>query len=174
MKKSYIIASIAIAVVFIGILGFYLFDKHGPGSDKAMLKGRIEYMLESCGCINKGKDTWSNYKGNPNHIAISNPQLMAERLHDEKFDSDEAALASLMLGSYYKIKDTNHDDNVYVITVEIIRKDGSTGNVLFVFQKQGGSWVMENDCLERAVYIANGQPGDVTSIGGILDLVTSL
>ena len=39
MKKSYIIASIAIAVVFIGILGFYLFDKHGPGSDKAMLKG---------------------------------------------------------------------------------------------------------------------------------------
>ncbi len=174
MKKSYIIASIAIAVVFVAILGVYLFDKYGPGSDKAMLKGRIEYMLESCGCINKGKDTWSNYKGNPNHITISNPRLMAESLHNEKFDSDDAARASLMLGTYFKIKDTTHKDNYYVFTVEIIRKDGSTGNALFVFEKQGGSWVMDDYCLENAVYIANGRAGDVTSIGGILDLVTSL
>ena len=174
MKKSYIIASIAIAVVFIGILGYYLFDKYGPGSDKAMMKGRIEYMLESCGCINKGKDTWSNYKGDPKHIAISNPRELAEYLHNEKFNSDEDARKSLMLGSYFKIKDTTHKDDYYVFTVEIIRSDGSTADALFVFEKQGSSWVMDNRSLENAVYIANGQPGDVTSIGGILDLVTSL
>ena len=79
-----------------------------------------------------------------------------------------------MLGSYFKIKDTQHEDNYYVFIVEIIRSDGTSGNALFVFEKQGGSWVMDENCLENAVYIANGQPGAITSFGEILDMVASL
>ena len=65
MKKSYIIALIFIGILVIGMIAYYFISTYGPGSERAQMKKRVEYVLESYGAINHDDGTWSTYSNNP-------------------------------------------------------------------------------------------------------------
>ena len=172
MKKSYIIALIIIGVIVLGVLGYGWFTSYGPGSDKAQVKKRVEYCLESCGAINHNGSTWSTYKPDESDLEIGlSPISLCNFLGKEKFEDEELARQALLMGVIFDIDDVTRRDDTYIVTVELKRLDGSTGKTYFVFNKNFGSWDLNPSCLENAIYVGNGYGGDS---GNLVDMVLGL
>ena len=172
MKKSYIVAIIILGVIVLGILGYGWFTSFGPGSDKAQVKKRVEYCLESCGGINHNGSTWSTYKPDETDLKLQSSAInLCKRFDKGTFEDEELARQALLMGVIFDIDDVTRKDDVYVVTVELKRLDGTIGKTYFIFEKNFGSWDLNESCLENAVYVGNGYGGES---GNIVDLVFDL
>ncbi len=172
MKKSYIIATIIIGVVVLGMLGYGWYTSYGPGSVKAQLKKRVECCLESCGAINHNRSTWSTYKPDESDLELGPSAIsLCKYLDKGTFEDEELARQALLMGVIFDIDDVKRNDDLYIVTVELTRADGSVGICYFVFEKNFGSWDLNELSLENAVYIGNGYGSDAS---GFIDLVFDL
>ena len=54
MKKSYKIALVFIILAVVGIIAYYFISTYGPGSERAQIKKRVEYVLEGGTGLSKG------------------------------------------------------------------------------------------------------------------------
>lgn len=161
MKKSYIVASILIVLVVIGMIAFAIYNKYGPNSDQAILKGRVEYMLESCGALNAKEDTWSNYKPNDMDLNTIDPMYLAAYLGKTGYTNAQEARETLLQGVFFEITEVKNRDGKYTIMVEFTRPDQSKTKAFFVFVKEAGGWAMDSTSyLETAIYVGNGIGGN--------------
>ncbi|MBQ5967249.1 MAG: hypothetical protein IJL60_05675 [Clostridiales bacterium] len=172
MKKSYIVAIIILGVIVLGMLGYGWYTSYGPGSDKAQVKKRVEYCLESCGGINHNRSTWSTYKPEETDLELGTSAInLCSYLDKGDFEDEELARQALLMGVIFDIDEVNRRDDTYIVTVELKRVDGTTGKCYFIFDKKFGSWDLNKSCLENAVYVGNGYGGDS---GDLMNLVFSL
>lgn len=176
MKKSYIIALIFIGILVIGMIAYYFISTYGPGSERAQMKKRVEYVLESYGAINHDDGTWSTYSNNPADLQANvSAKSMAVMFKKGSYEDEKEARESLLVGVIFDIDKVEKKDGKYVVTVELTLPDKRVDTCYFLFEKKLGDWEMDPRCIELAVYVGNGYgQKEVNSLMDILDLVTSM
>lgn len=171
MKKSNLIALIIIIVALVSIIGVYYVTTYGPLSERAQIKKRVEYVMESYGAENDGKSTWSTYSpdGSDLKTDLSYTALCVQFERGE-YDTEEEAHANLLTGVVFDIDSVEKKDGLYVVTVNLDLPNETADRVCyFVFEKVSGDWVLDKQCIEQAIYAGNGIGGSTGVITDIFD-----
>ncbi|MBR3032972.1 MAG: hypothetical protein IKH92_08135 [Clostridiales bacterium] len=172
MKKKYIVALVFIVLAVIGMIAYYCISTYGPGSERAQMKKRVEYVLESYGAINHNKSTWSNYSPDGSDLKLgSSCRTLCSSLRNETYESEDDARAALLTGVVFDIDDVEKNDGNYVVTVKLTRKDKTDGVCYFIFERTGGGWELKSQCLEQAIYVGNGIGGTGSTLMDLLSML---
>ena len=166
MKKSYIIASsIFLGLAVIGMIAYYCISTYGPGSDRAQMKKRVEYVLESYGAINHNSGTWSTYKPNEGDLRANvSSKSLCSMIKRETYETEAEARKAILLGVIFDIEEVKRYDDKYVVTVNLTRTDKTDGICYFIFERKTGEWVLDGRCIELAAYVGNGMGGSGSTL----------
>lgn len=175
MKKKYIAAIICIILAVIGMIVYYCLSTYGPGSERAQIKKRVEYILESYGAVNHNRGTWSNYSpdGSDLKMGVSCSSLCSS-LRNETYNNEDDARSALLVGVIFDIDDVERKDDKYIVTVNLTRKDKTDGVCYFIFSRESGEWKLNSQCVEQAIYVGNGLGGSGSTLLDIMDILSGL
>lgn len=173
MKKSYKIALVFIILVVVGIVAYHFISTYGPGSERAQIKKRVEYVLESYGAINHNKGTWSSYSPDGSDLNFGGScRDLCVSLRNEKYDNEEDARYALLAGVIFDIDDVEKKDDYYIVTVKLTCRDKTESVAYFIFEKKLGEWVLDVRCVEQAVYAGNGIGGSGSTLMDIMSILS--
>ncbi|MBP5416220.1 MAG: hypothetical protein J6Y58_01725 [Clostridiales bacterium] len=172
MKKRYIVAIVCILLAVAGMITYYCISTYGPGSDRAQIKKRVEFILESYGAINHNKGTWSSYSPDGSDLKMgASCKDLCLSLRNETYDNEDDARKALLVGVIFDIDEVEKREDKYVVTVKLTRKDKTDGFCYFVYYRQSAEWKLNSQCVEQAVYVGNGLGGSGSTLLDIMDIL---
>lgn len=173
MKKSYKIALVFIILAVVGIIAYYFISTYGPGSERAQIKKRVEYVLESYGAINHNKGTWSTYSPDGSDLKIGGSfRSLCASLKNETYDNEDDARYALLAGVIFDIDKVEKEEEYYIVTVDLTCRDKQNTVCYFIFERKSGEWVLNRQCVEQAVYAGNGIGGTGSTLLDIMQILS--
>ena len=175
IKKSYLVAVIVLFVFLLVFVVFHLFSEYGPSSDKAMMRGCVEYIMEEYGSLNKGSETWSDYRGKEADLSLGNWSAVKLCNYFQKGDYEEEkeARKHVLAGTTYEIDSCEIYDKTAIVTVKINTAQYGVQIAKIYFEKQGGDWAVQADSVYVALMAGNGVGGTGNVISDIYDKLAS-
>ena len=169
MKKSHTIALIAIVIALIVFVTFFLFNTFGPSSDKALICGGAEYVLDEFGAVSSKGKTWSDYRKKegdlilPDYTAIG----LCNYLGKGDFKDEAEARKNLLKGCTYEISQCEFIDDSAIVTVKMNSTQHGDTVAKIRYEKNAGSWEIDHESVFLAVLAGNG-------IGGSGNVITDI
>jgi len=169
MKKSHFVALVSILIALLVFAIFYFYMSVGPSSDKAMISGCVEYIMDEYGATNNKSKTWSNYHGKeadlviPDHSAVS----LCEYFNMGYFSSEKEARKALLKNCTYEIRKVEFIEDLGIVTVDLNSIEFGDAVATFNFSRHGGSWSVDSDSVLTAVLAGHGIGGSGNVISDI-------